>query len=192
MVEASPSASTWYRQALLGESQSKYFLLETRWLNRGTYYQHVEFQRILVLDKYTDALEDTILIRKAVFSTDLNTGQVSVREEATPSFDLSEFLRRNSISAPFTLSWSPTQLDSLGLFYFDGDTRITVFSIEHLRERIPASREFYEELQFLGAEFTTAPTDSGVPRMTYYRVGLAPAGGDTDGVELVVRVPGGP
>ena len=184
---ATPGASTWYRESLLGENGSHYFVLESRWINTGTYYGHTEFQRIVMRSKYTDAIEDTVLVRKTVFTTDAGTGERSVTEEATPSFDLAAYVRAHSIQMPFGMELHPVpRLDGSGLFQLYEDGRVDILSIEQIRERIPPGGEI-ERLEFLGAEFTSATPDSGLRPMSYYRISSFPAGSDVDGSEIIIR-----
>lgn len=188
-VAGSPGAATWYRESLLGENGSHYFLLASTMVNEGTYYRDRELQRILRIDKRSGAVVDSILVRSSEHLVDAATMARSAREEDLPPFDLAGYLRGHGTHAPY--SQDPefqAELDSTGLYLQLEDRREVLVATATIRRPFLPSPE-PDEIALLGAEFTLAHPDSGVSRMTYYRIRSFPAGSDVSSSEILIMVP---
>src|SRR5688572_15410008 len=84
-AKATPGTATWYRETLLGENGSHYFVLATRMVNEGNHYRSREVQTVLRLDKRTRTIADSALVRSAEFLIDDDTSALSVHEVSRPS-----------------------------------------------------------------------------------------------------------
>jgi len=188
-VAGTPYAATWYRETLLGENGSHYFVLATRMVNEGTYYRSRETQIVFRFDKRSGAIADSVRVRSVEFHVDDGTNALSVHEEGGTTFDLAGYLRAHATHAPYSEeSEFMAELDSTGLYVESDNRRQVVVPMATIRARFLPSRE-PEELALLGAEFTMARPDSGLGRMTYYRVRSYPAGSDASSSEVLVMVP---
>lgn len=189
-ASASPGAATWYRESLLGENGSHAFVLTTTMINEGSYYRFRELQNLLRIDKRSGAVVDSILIRDVVIYSDPSTSVRSLREEQTPSFDLPAYLRVHGTYGSFSQDpEDQAELDSTGLYLPVGDARVVLVSISAIRARFLPSCE-PNAVALLGADFTLAVPDSGLSRVTYYRISSSPAGSDIPSSEVLIMVPG--
>jgi hypothetical protein len=187
MVNASPNAATWHSERLLGENGRYYFLLVTEWINKGSYYQHTEVQRIHKVDKLTDSTVAVTDIRRVLSTNHVEREEQELREQSLPNFNLSAFLRSNGILHPYPMrDYYRAQLDSTGLYFVLSGRKIPLLSLSELKERTP-TRDLPREV--VGVEFTSVWPDSGVERMVYYTLRTHAAGGDIDAADVVVAVP---
>jgi hypothetical protein len=186
---ASPNPATWHRERLLGENRTEYFLIEMRNVNCGSYYQHTESERVITVNKQSGRVVDSVFVRETRFRRDPGTGAPTVHELREPSFDLSSFLRRHEVRSPYAVTGSPVRFDSSGLFLRGKRGRKVLVPMSRVRSRTNSGPCAMEELSLLGAEQTSAPADSVLGRVQYFRVITYPAGSDVDSYELVVMIP---
>jgi hypothetical protein len=183
-----PSGATWYRERLLGENGSHYFVLVSLMVNEGTYDRYRESQQVQRIDKRSGRKVDSVLVRSVEFLTDANTSSLMVREDSLPAFDLAGYLRKHGTSAPYSPDLEDqADLDSTGLYFDWSEGREILVPMAAIRERFLPSREGVR-IELLGVEFTQARPDSGLSRMTYYTIRSHPAGDDIPSSEIVIMV----
>ena len=136
---ASPEGGLTHRERLLGENESHFFRLITEDLNKGTYYEYFELQRVQSVSKKDLRVVLDTLLRHVRYTTRSVGSGVWEREElSTASFDLPAFERHHRMHLPFSETWlKDFVIDSAGVGAMLGRERKNLADRTELLRQLP-------------------------------------------------------
>ena len=141
---ATPDASTWRRQTLLGQNSDHYFRYVAISEHPNSYYAYARTLRLEKVRKSDIQVVETIPLSDVQYSQNMETDQWGDTSIVVPAFDLARYLRTHHIALPFPndlILVRTFSIDAGGVWEVFEDGRIQIATRAELERQIPALGE---------------------------------------------------
>jgi hypothetical protein len=116
-TDATPTAGSWRRLVVVGDTATDAFLLRNEWSQPGSYYcanEKVSIVRVRLSDW---SPQETWVLRHAAYGQDMKTFEWHMTNCDSSSVDLAEILRRFKVRPVFAEGWRDKfGIDSTGVW----------------------------------------------------------------------------
>ncbi len=119
---ATPSASNWQRESLIGANDKYFYSFIAERANPPSYFEYTETLSLAQYELTTGKLANKTIVRKTRHIDKEANNNWTVEEQQTTSFDLNQFLSNNRVTYAFPAETSETRfLLQEGNLYLQGD-----------------------------------------------------------------------